>query len=315
MPELTNKWQNGRITTVLKLCIIKEWIAVFMNWLSKMERKYGRYAIANLMYYVIILYGLGYVLYKVNPWFYFQYLALDWGAVFRGQVWRILTFLMQPTSDNLLMVVLMLYIYYMIGRQLEAVLGKFRFNFYFITGVLIHILASLVVYLASGGAFVISPGVEYLNLSLFLVFAVLFPNAQFLLFFAIPIQGKWIAIIDSLYFVWAIVRPFLPAYAGIGYGAALSAVASVLNFGLFYLLCKEVQPYSPKEVRRKREFRQKVRQAQRPENRYANGAKHKCAVCGRTELDAPDLEFRYCSKCNGNYEYCQDHLFSHIHVK
>jgi len=156
-----------------------------MNWLNKMERKYGRYAIPNLMYYVIILYGMGYVLFKVNPWVYFQYLALDWSAVLRGQVWRVFTFLMQPISDNLLMVILMLYIYYMIGRQLEAVLGKFRFNFYFITGVLLHILASLVVYLGSGGDYIISPGVDYLNLSLFLVFAVLFPNAQFLLFFAI----------------------------------------------------------------------------------------------------------------------------------
>ena len=201
-----------------------------------MERKYGRYAIPNLMYYVIILYGMGYVLFKVNPWVYFQYLALDWSAVLRGQVWRVFTFLMQPISDNLLMVILMLYIYYMIGRQLEAVLGKFRFNFYFITGVLLHILASLVVYLGSGGDYIISPGVDYLNLSLFLVFAVLFPNAQFLLFFAIPIQGKWIAIIDSLYFIWAIIRPFLPAYAGLGFGAALSAVASALNFGLFYML-------------------------------------------------------------------------------
>ena len=155
-----------------------------MNWLNKMERKYGRYAIPNLMYYVIILYGMGYVLFKVNPWVYFQYLALDWSAVLRGQVWRVFTFLMQPISDNLLMVILMLYIYYMIGRQLEAVLGKFRFNFYFITGVLLHILASLVVYLGSGGDYIISPGVDYLNLSLFLVFAVLFPNAQFLLFCA-----------------------------------------------------------------------------------------------------------------------------------
>ena len=75
-----------------------------MNWLNKMERKYGRYAIPNLMYYVIILYGMGYVLFKVNPWVYFQYLALDWSAVLRGQVWRVFTFLMQPISDNLLMV-------------------------------------------------------------------------------------------------------------------------------------------------------------------------------------------------------------------
>ena len=43
-------------------------------------------------------------------------------------------------------------------------------------------------------------------------------------------------------------------------------------------------------------------------------ARHKCAVCGRTELDAPDLEFRYCSKCAGDHEYCSEHLYTHTHV-
>ena len=78
---------------------------------------------------------------------------------------------------------------------------------------------------------------------------------------------------------------------------------------------RNTNPYSPKEMKRKREYKKKMERAQRSTHVYENGAKHKCAVCGRTELDDPSLEFRYCSKCNGNYEYCQDHLFTHTHVK
>lgn len=286
-----------------------------MNWLSKLERKLGKYAVPNLMYYIIILYGIGNVIYMVNPSLY-SYFSLDFSQViFRGQIWRLVTFLMQPISNNIVMVVLMLYIYYMIGRQLEAILGTFRFNYYYFCGVLLHILASLLVFLLSGMTFVWSPSVEYLNLSLFLVFAVLFPNTQFLLFFAIPVEGRLLAIIDGIYFIWAIVRPFLPGYGWQFYGAAFSAAAALLNFALFYMLCKDSHAYSPKNMKRKREYKQKIKHAQRSSGTYEGGARHKCAVCGRTELDDPNLEFRYCSKCNGNYEYCQEHLFTHIHVK
>lgn len=283
------------------------------SWLGKMERKFGRYAIPNIMKYLIVLYAGGYFLYMINPMFYLNYLVLDWGAVLHGQIWRLLTFLMQPPSASIFMVALLLYIYYMIGMQLENALGTFRFNFYLLTGIVLHIVTSLIVYLTTG--MVISPSVEYLNLSFFFVFAMLFPDAQFLLFFAIPIKGKWIALIDGFYFLWAIISPFLPAYKGTGYGAMMAALASILNVLIFYLLSRNMHAYSPKEVKRRRDYQRKVQQAQKPEHVYENGARHKCAVCGRTELDDPNLEFRYCSKCNGNYEYCQDHLFTHTHVK
>lgn len=283
------------------------------SWLGKMERKFGRYAIPNIMKYLIVLYAGGYFLYMINPMFYLNYLVLDWGAVLHGQIWRLLTFLMQPPSASIFMVALLLYIYYMIGMQLENALGTFCFNFYLLTGIVLHIVASLIVYLTTG--MVISPSVEYLNLSFFFVFAMLFPDAQFLLFFAIPIKGKWIALIDGFYFLWAIISPFLPAYKGTGYGAMMAALASILNVLIFYLLSRNMHAYSPKEVKRRRDYQRKVQQAQKPEHVYENGARHKCAVCGRTELDDPNLEFRYCSKCNGNYEYCQDHLFTHTHVK
>ena len=289
-----------------------------MNWLNKLERKFGRYAIPNLMNYIIILYGAGFVLNLLNPQFYSQYLSLNAEAILHGQVWRIVTFIIQPPSSSLLFAALFLYLYYMIGRQLEMAWGAFRFNLYFLAGVLFHVIAAILVYLITGVPLTLNTG--YLNLSLFFAFAALYPDVQLLVFFVIPVKVKWLAWLDGAFFGWAIIQAFLPAYGGGLYGIlykanALAAAVSILNFAIFFFGSRNMKPYSPKQVKRKREYHKKVQQAKRPDNVYANGARHKCAVCGRTELDDPNLEFRYCSKCNGNYEYCQDHLFTHTHVK
>ena len=135
-----------------------------------------------------------------------------------------------------------------------------------------------------------------------------------------PIKVKYLAILDGIYFIYPVIQAFLPAYGGGLMGNyykanAVEAVISILNFLIFFLGSRNMQPYTPAQIKRKREFKQKIRRAQRPVQMHANGARHMCAVCRRTELDDPNLEFRYCSKCNGNYEYCQDHLFTHTHVK
>lgn len=89
------------------------------NWISKLERKFGRYAVPNLMYYIIILYAAGFVLNIVNPDFYYQFLCLDARAILRGQIWRVVTFIIQPPSGSAIFIVFALYLYYMIGQQLE----------------------------------------------------------------------------------------------------------------------------------------------------------------------------------------------------
>ena len=288
------------------------------NWLNKLERKFGRYAIPNLMYYIIILYAAGFVLNLVNPLFYYQYLSLDASMILKGQVWRIFTFIIQAPYSSLVFIIFSLYLYYMIGKQLEYAWGAFRFNLYFFSGMFFTVIGAILAYLLTG--LVLPMDTWYLNMSLFFAFAALYPDVQFLLFFVIPVKVKWLALIDGLYFLYAVVQAFLPAYGGGVYGVyykanALAAFIAILNFLLFFLGSRNMQPYSPKQMKRKQDFKRKVNQASRPVNVYANGAKHRCAVCGRTELDDPNLEFRYCSKCNGNYEYCQDHLFTHTHVK
>lgn len=290
-----------------------------MDWITKLERKFGRYAIPNLMMYIIILYAVGFLLNLLNPAFYYTYLSLDAGAILRGQIWRIITFIIEPPSTSIIWIIFALSLYYFIGKQLEMAWGAFRFNLYFFSGVLFHVIAALLVYILTGVSLPL--GTHYINMSLFLVFAALYPDMQFYLYMIIPVKAKWLAFLDGAYFLWTVIQAFLPSYGGNPlYGIffkanALAAVVSTLNFLIFFLGSRNMEPYTPKQMKRKHDFKKKVRMAHRPENSYAGGAKHRCAVCGRTDLDDPSLEFRYCSKCNGNYEYCQDHLFTHQHVK
>ena len=125
-----------------------------------------------------------------------------------------------------------------------------------------------------------------------------------LLYFVIPIKMKWLAILD-------VVLLAVDAVQG-GLIIRIVIIASLLNFIIFFFCNRNLRGHSPKQAARRKKFQKQI---SRPQNQYAGGAKHRCAVCGRTELDDPTLEFRYCSKCNGNYEYCQDHLFTHEHVK
>ena len=290
-----------------------------MNWINRLERKFGRYAISNLMLYVTIMYAVGFLIVLINPTFYYQYLALDANAILHGQIWRIFTFIMEPPTTSFLWIFFSLSLYYFIGSNLERVWGAFRFNLYFFSGVLFHVFAAILVYLLTGIS--MQMGTTYLNLSLFLVFAALFPDTQFMIYFVIPVRVKWLAVLDLVLFGYAILQAFMPAYGGdpvygIWYKAnALAAVVSLLNFLIFYLGTRKANPYTPKQMKRKHEFKQNIRRAERPMQMHPNGARHRCAVCGRTELDDENLEFRYCSKCNGNYEYCQNHLFTHEHVK
>ena len=146
----------------------------------------------------------------------------------------------------------------------------------------------------------------YINLSIFLAFAVCYPEMQLMLYFIIPVKIKWLAI---LYAVLVAV-----SFLQTGWTGRIVIVMSLMNFLVFFFSTRDYHRVSPSEIKRKRDFRA---QTAPPKMRRGDGAlyKHKCAVCGRTDLDDPSLEFRFCSKCDGGLEYCQDHLFTHEHVK
>lgn len=277
-----------------------------MNWLNKLERKFGRYAIHNLTLYLIGGYIIGFGVYMFVPNL-LNLLTLEPAYILHGQIWRIISWVLIPPSGNIFTTVIMMLFYYSLGTALERTWGAFRYNVYIFSGILFTVIGAFLLYLIVGvdavgyGVFF---STYYINMSIFLAFAVSYPDMEVLLYFILLIKMKWMALVYAALTIYDLVRGNL--------FTRIAIIASLLNFIVFFLSSRNVKPYMPKEQMRKRKFKQ---EQERPHMTYAGGARHRCAVCGRTELDDPNLEFRFCSKCNGNYEYCQDHLFTHEHVK
>lgn len=284
-----------------------------MNFLNKMERKIGKYAIPNLMIYLIAAYCIGFVIYTVNPNFMLM-LTLSPYHILHGQVWRLITWILMPTDTRVFSLLIMALLYYQLGSALERSWGTFRFNVYIFGGMLFTVIGAFIlygIYAAAGTGSLetislissLTFTTNYINLTIFLAFAVMYPEMQILLFFIIPVKMKWMAVV---YAVLIAINLILTSWGG-----RIAIIMSILNFLIFFLSTRNYRRVSPKEIHRKQVFKAQMREPRKG----SMVTKHKCAVCGRTELDDPNLEFRFCSKCDGNYEYCQDHLFTHQHIK
>ena len=285
-----------------------------MKFIDKLERKFGRFGIPNLTVYIIVCYVIGYALMIVNPGM-LNWLSLEPAYILRGQVWRLVTWVLYPpsTSGVLWFAIAVLFFYYPIGTSLERTIGTFKYMLYILSGIVFTIIGAFILYFLLGGNVLVGSvfSTYYISLSTFLAYALCYPDMQVLLMFIIPVKMKWMAIFYVVIVVYEMIQYIM---AGAWY-LVIPIVASLLNFIIFYFGTKDFSRYNPKEVHRRNEFRR----AMEPQGRMKSGSgsvtKHKCAICGRTELDDPNLEFRFCSRCNGNYEYCQDHLFTHTHVK
>lgn len=287
------------------------------NFSSKMERKLGKYAVKNITLYLIICYAFGYVIQLVNPDF-ISFMTLEPAYILRGQIWRIFTWLVIPPSEsNLFFVLIMLYFYYSIGRSLEQVWGTYRLNVYLISGMIYTILGSFLLYGIMRGlgapdmtTFGMAFSTTYINLSIFLAYAATFPDMHVLLFFLLPVKVKVLGIIYVIILIYECIS------IAMNYGLLIGMVywvvigASLLNFIIFFFTSRGRIQLNPRQVKQRMEYRSQVKQAE-----ATKIAKHKCAVCGRTSETNPELEFRFCSKCQGNFEYCNDHIFTHEHVR
>ncbi len=278
-----------------------------MNFLNKMERKYGKYAIRNLPMIIVIVYAIGYLIQWVAPQL-FGFLTLRPDLILKGQVWRLITWVLMPPDSLDLLTILILYIYFSFGRALEQSWGSFRFNIFIFSGVLMTVIGAFLFYLINPDHMLLETMVGfyyntfYINMSIFMALAFTYPDMQVLLYFLIPIRMKWMGII---YLVEILI-----GFMNGGWVTRTTIAASLLNMVLAILMTKNLYRFTPKEVHRRQEYKRKVQKIQ-----PKGTTRHKCAVCGRTEADGDHLEFRYCSKCDGNYEYCQDHLFTHEHIK
>ena len=340
-----------------------------MSFLNRMEKKFGKWAIPNLPLIMIILEVIGYTLSALMPKV-LNYLCFDPGSICRGQVWRLITWVLMPPSSLNIFTVIMLFFYYWIARTLASTWGDFYFNVYVLGGILVTDLGMMLAYpvflsmssAASGINIMLMPSyvtLYYIQTTILLAFAFTYPDAQVLLYFFIPIKMSWLGIFEGIMLVYDFIRVKMAA-------PRIVILLAVLNFILYFLMTKDLSRYHPGEFARRANYQKKTgqggsffsgsgsqgsgrrngssagsrssqegmfRQGSNTQGApntgastsrrstagftkiYPNGARHKCTICGRTELDDENLEFRFCSKCEGNHEYCQDHLFTHQHIK
>jgi hypothetical protein len=153
----------------------------------------------------------------------------------------------------------------------------------------------------------------------------MFPDARFLFMFVIPVKAWIFALIDLVLVLYGLlVYPF---------PSNLFSVISLANYFLFF--GKDVLNVIPRDWRIN--FSRAVRQGKRTVNPKKEQPKvvpfptagsyeatvakpnapytHRCTVCGRTDTEFPDLEFRYCSRCKGYHCYCEDHISNHAHIE
>lgn len=307
-----------------------------MNFIYKLERKFGKYAVKNLSLILIICYGIGFAISYIRPEI-LTYMTLDPYAIVHGQVWRLLSWIIiPPYQTNVLFAALMMFFYFSIGTTLERTWGAFQYNLYIFSGMLFTVLGSFLLMgfcyifksneilqltytvgdsvLVGGEAYFryISScfSTYYVNMSIYLAYATTFPEHRVLFMFFIPVKIKILGIIYGVYLVYEMVVGLL--YGGeFGFVMPFAIGSSLLNFLVFFLTTRKYIRMNKEQRRMHKEYKKRVKEERR--NEFRGVTKHKCAVCGKTENDGDDLVFRYCSKCQGNYEFCQEHLYTHVH--
>ncbi len=188
-----------------------------MYWMDRLERKFGRHSVPHVMYLVtgimLAVFAADLLLEKrVSHMF-----AFSRDLILQGQVWRMVTFIFLPPTSSIIWIVFSLYFYCLMGKALESAWGTFRFNLFYLCGIVGSILAG----------FLTGVGVNhFLNMSLFFAYAAVFPDNQVMLFFLLPIKVKWLAALDALYFLYMFIVG--------GWPSRIAILFSLLNIWLFF---------------------------------------------------------------------------------
>jgi hypothetical protein len=256
-----------------------------LDWLEKRIRPI---AIPHLTRIIIAGQVACFLTAKVNPQAAFR-AALIPRLVLDGEYWRVFSFPFHSFAENPFWFLIGMWALHFIGSTLEALWGPARYNLYLLIG-----------YLTTVGAGFIYPDQLVSNMfimtSIFLAFAVYFPDIQFRIFLIVPVKAKWCAAVTlailSLSFITGDAQ------------TRVSIAAGMSNFLLFF---------GGTMIQRMRQT-QRMTQDKALRHRDSQRAFHECTMCGRTEKTNPDLEFRYCSQCAENPCYCEDHIGEHPHV-
>ncbi len=271
-----------------------------MNFIDKIERKLGKHAIPNLYMYFIVANVLGYLFSLLGLT---DYLYFSVALILKGQVWRLISWIFIWDGGNVIMSFIFLFCVFGWGRYLEACYGSFRMNLYFIGGVLLNAIGGVILYFVGIPIYLTS---YYILLGMILLLSLSNPDGVANIYFVFPLKMKWLSIIELALLAYYVIFYFKQGIV-VGLVMTPTIILSVLNIFLFFWIVK--QKVSHKHKRRQKEFYSKMNES-RTQSAYRV---HKCSTCGRTSLEDNTLVFRYCSRCNGAHEYCQEHLFTHRH--
>jgi len=240
----------------------------------------------------------------------FSFLAFHPVLILRGEVWRLLTWVFLPyAGGGIFFVAIALYLYYFIGSTLEREWGTAKFTIYYIFGILLNVLYGLIMWFIMGEYVFLVP--YYLNLSMFFAFATLFPDFTLRLFFIIPVKIKWLALLNGAFFAYSIINDIV-------HGSLLSAFLPLVALLNYFIICGEdlltnLRPLKIRASQQTINFKKAAKKAKKELDDMPY--RHKCAVCGKTDIEFPDMEFRYCSRCDGYHCFCIDHINNHIHFE
>ncbi len=284
--------------------------------------------IPNLMLYIVLGSGIVSALALLDFPMIYSVLCFDRAKILEGQVWRLFTYVFTMSSSDIFTTLILLYCYYSLSRSLESSWGTFRFNLYYLTGIVlmdifamafggitISVTEGLIVRQYDFSAYYSASMMNSLHLSMLICYATTFPNAQFLLFFFIPIKAWILALIYLAVILYNVIDMSVPTLL---FPHNLFPLVGLANYFLFY--GKEVLnllPYSWRAKAKPARKKQTIRTGTVPfsKKETAPAYTHRCAVCGRTDATNPELEFRYCSRCNGYFCYCQEHINNHTHIE
>ena len=291
--------------------------------------------IPNLMLYIAIGNAIVLILSMVNGGSaLYELLYFDKGKILQGQVWRLVTYVFTQSGSSYL-ALLFLYFFYMLGRHVETSMGTLKFNLFYFSGVLLmDIFAMLFCPIVPENGLVTEQSYQflsavlpeyyqmayYLHLSLILTFATLYPDSRFMIFFIIPVKAWLIALV---YLLLEFIAVFNLSYPTMYFPHNLFPLVALANYFIFVGGdIKNLLPLSWRLRLSKKKPRKRTGPIQftppapgpyaaKPVQNYT----HRCTVCGRTDVSNPELEFRYCSRCNGYHCYCEDHISNHTHIQ
>lgn len=294
--------------------------------------RHRNWGIPNLMLYISLGSAIVYLISTISR-DYTLYNALDFNRtlILQGQVWRLFSYVFTYSGGNLFFTAISLFCYYSLGRAVENSWGTFRFNLFYLTGIILLDAFAMIFGTVYVDGYpipvpdsVYSGMIMYLNLSLFIAYATLYPNSQFLILFIIPVKAWIFALFDLVVTLINVVELSYPIML---FPLNLFPLVALANYFLFF--GKDVGNLIPMswKVNSRRLFRKKPKNGVKPIPFPSAGSyqatvaqpkapyTHRCTICGKTDISNPEMDFRYCSRCNGYYCYCEEHISNHTHVQ